>query len=105
MPLISNTNQKKLEKLNINIKTKYIVNKNILERNTDNSKNDNIKDGIRCEKDYFYNNKLLYIEKNFDTRMQYSYIQSEDNDKDYKDRKSTRLNSSHSGQSRMPSSA
>ena len=46
MPLISNTNQKKLEKLNINIKTKYIVNKNILERNTDNSKNDNIKDGI-----------------------------------------------------------
>lgn len=84
MPLISDTNQKKLEKLNINIKTKYIVNKNILERNTDNSKNDNIKDGIRCEKDYFYNNKLLYIEKNFDTRMQYSYIQSEDNDKDYK---------------------
>ena len=45
MPLISDTNQKKLEKLNINIKTKYIVNKNILERNTDNSKNDNIKDG------------------------------------------------------------
>lgn len=84
MPLISDTNQKKLEKLNINIKTKYIVNKNILERNTDNSKNDNIKDGIRCEKDYFYNNKLLYIEKNFDTRMQYSYIQSDDNDKDYK---------------------
>ena len=30
MPLISDTNQKKLEKLNINIKTKYIVNKNIL---------------------------------------------------------------------------
>ena len=77
MPLISDTNQKKLEKLNINIKTKYIVNKNILERNTDNSKNDNIKDGIRCEKDYFYNNKLLYIEKNFDIRMQYSYIQSD----------------------------
>ena len=36
MPLISDTNQKKLEKLNINIKTRYIVNKNILERNTDN---------------------------------------------------------------------
>ena len=65
MPLISDTNQKKLEKLNINIKTRYIVNKNILERNTDNSKNDNIKDGIRCEKDYFYVYFIKKYIKNF----------------------------------------
>ena len=43
MPLISDTSQtKKLKKYNINIKTKYIVGDKILERNTNNSYNDDI---------------------------------------------------------------
>ena len=51
MPLISDGIQKKkLKKYNINIKTKYIVNNQILERNSDDTYNDDIKNGIRCEK-------------------------------------------------------
>ena len=84
MPLISNTNQKKLKDLGINIKTKYIVGNDILERNTDNRKNDVINKGVRCEKDYYYQNNLIYIEKNFDTRMEYTYIESNDSNKEYK---------------------
>ena len=45
--------EKKLKKYNVNIKTKYIVGNSILERNTDNSKNHDIINGIRCEKDYY----------------------------------------------------
>ena len=84
MPLISNTNQKKLKDLGINIKTKYIVGNDILERNTDNRKNNVINKGVRCEKDYYYQNNLIYIEKNFDTRMEYTYIESNDSNKEYK---------------------
>ena len=49
MPLVSdNFHQNKLKKYNINIKTKYIVDNKILERNTDINKiNDDIKKGIR----------------------------------------------------------
>ena len=44
MALVSDTSQiKKLKSYNINIKTKYIVDGKILERNTDNSHNDDIK--------------------------------------------------------------
>ena len=62
MPLISDTSQKnKLKKYNINIKTKYIVGNSILERNTDDSHNDDIEKGIRCEKDYYINSKYELI--------------------------------------------
>ena len=48
MPLVSDNFQKeKLKKYNINIKTKYIVGNQILEKNTDDSYNDDIKKGIR----------------------------------------------------------
>ena len=50
MPLISNNfHNKMLKEHKLNIKTKYIVGNKILERNTDNSYNDDIKNGIRCE--------------------------------------------------------
>ena len=45
--------KKKLNDAGINFKTKYIVGNKILERNTDNSVNDDIKNGIRCEKTYY----------------------------------------------------
>lgn len=81
MPLISdNFHLKKLENNGINIKTKYIVGTSILERNTNNSYNDNIVNGIRCEKQYFLNDKMVYIEKEFDTRIEYSFIYNENDE-------------------------
>lgn len=85
MTLISDINHKdKLDKNNINIKTKYIVNNTILERNTDDSRNDNIENGIRCEKQYFVFDKLLHREKIFDSRIEYTFIFDKKRIKDYK---------------------
>ncbi len=85
MALVSETSQKnKLKKLNINIKTKYIVGNQILERNTDDSYNDDIKNGIRCTKEYYLNNKLLHKENKFDSRIEYTFISKEEENKDYK---------------------
>ena len=65
---------KKLKDFGINIKTKYIVGNKILERNSDNSYNDEIIKGIRCEKLYYKNNILLHNEKTFDSRIEYTYL-------------------------------
>lgn len=82
MPLISDNDQvNKLKKLNINIKTKYIVNHDILERNTDNHHNDDIKEGIRCKKEYYLNNKLIHTESKFDSRISYTYLFSQEGEK------------------------
>ena len=78
MALISDKSQKdKLKKENINIRTKYIVGNKILERNTDNSYNDDIIKGIRCEKEYYLNGKLLHKENQFDSRIEYTFISKE----------------------------
>ena len=75
MSLISDKyHNDKLKKYNINIKTKYIVGNKILERNTNNSINDDILKGIRCKKEYYLNNKLIHTEKEFDTRIEYTFI-------------------------------
>ena len=75
MPLISDSyHNKKLKEYGINIKTKYIVGNKILERNTDNSNNDDITSGIRTEKDYFIGNNLVHKEKEFDSRIEYTFI-------------------------------
>lgn len=77
MPLISDiSHKKKLKDYNINIKTKYIVGNNILERNTDDSYNDDIEKGVRCEKQYFINNRLVHNERKFDTRIEYTFLSS-----------------------------
>lgn len=84
MPLVSeNLHKNKLKSYNINIKTKYIVGNEILERNTNDSINDDIKNGIRCEKEYYIDNKLKHIEKTFDSRIEYTYISKEEENKDY----------------------
>ena len=74
MPLVSDSfNNKKLKDLGINIKTKYSVGNKIYERNTDDSINDDIVSGIRCEKDYYINNKLVHKETDFDSRIEYTF--------------------------------
>ena len=84
MPLISeNYHNKKLKEYGINIKTKYIVGNKILERNTDNSINDDITSGIRCGKEYYLNNRLVHTEKEFDSRIEYTFISKEMEEKDY----------------------
>lgn len=83
MPLISeNIQNKKLKQNNINIKTLFISNNNILEKNSDNSKNDDIEKGIIFEKDYFIKNELVHKEKTFDSRIEYTYI-FKDKDEEY----------------------
>lgn len=85
MPLISeNYHEKLLKENNINIKTKYIVSNTILERNSDNSHNDDIDKGIRCQKEYFINNKLVHKENIFDSRIEYSYIFNKTSEEEYR---------------------
>ncbi len=85
MPLISENSQKnKLKEYSINIKTKYIVGNKILERNTNDSVNDDITSGIRCEKEYYLGSNLVHKEKEFDSRIEYTFISKEMEDKEYK---------------------
>lgn len=74
--IVEQSHLKKLRKLGINICTKYKSNNVILERNTNNTKNDNIKEGICLEKNYYKDNKLLCKISGFDPRIQYTYIKS-----------------------------
>lgn len=84
MALISETYQKeKLKRYGINIRTKYIVGNKILERNTNDSVNDNIERGIRCKKEYYIDNKLAHKEKLFDSRIEYTYIMDNNINEEY----------------------
>lgn len=75
MPLVSDFfYKKKLKELGINIKTKYYADNKIYERNTNDSINDDVLAGIIKEKEYYIGNKLAHIEKNFDSRMEYTFI-------------------------------
>lgn len=73
----------KLKNFNINIKTKYIVGNSILERNTDDSYNDDINNGIRCEKLYYVDGKYRHSEKIFDSRIEYTFISNKQNNEEY----------------------
>lgn len=64
---------KRLKKYGINIKTKYKSFDNVLERNTDGSKIDDIPEGVRICKEYYVNNQLIHMEKEFDSRILYSF--------------------------------
>ena len=82
--LTDNFHKKNLNEKGINIKTKYIVGNKILERNTNDSINDDIQNGIRCEKIYYKNNKEIHKEKIFDTRIEYTFISKETENKEHK---------------------
>lgn len=75
--------EKKLRDYNINIVTKYIVGNKILQRDTSNNFNDDIKNGIICEKKYYVNNKLVKTQKLFDSRIEYTFISKEQENKNY----------------------
>lgn len=84
MPLISDTfHKKKLKTFGINIKTKYFVGNKVFERNTDDSVNDDVISGIRCEKSYYINKKLVHKETEFDSRIEYTFISKEMENKEY----------------------
>ena len=85
MALISNKFQEeKLKKYGINIKTKYIVANTILERNSNNSLNDDVVSGIRCEKEYYLNDNLVHKETSFDSRIEYTFISNKMEQENYK---------------------
>ncbi len=75
---------KKLSSYGINIKTKFIDGNEIKERNSDGSKNDDISKGIVCAKEYYINNALKHKEKQFDSRIEYTYVAQEEIEKDHK---------------------
>lgn len=84
MSLVSDSfHKKKLKEYRINIKTKYFVGNKIFERNTDNSINDDIISGIRCEKDYYIGTNLVHKEKEFDSRIEYTFISKEMENQEY----------------------
>lgn len=84
MALISETYQKeKLKRYGINIRAKYIVGNKILERNTNDTVNDNIERGICCQKEYYIDNKLAHKEKLFDSRIEYTYIMDNNINEEY----------------------
>lgn len=85
MALVSeNFHEKKLRRFGINIKTKYFVDNKMYERNTDDSVNDDIVLGIRCEKDYYIEKKLVHKETFFDSRILYTFVSKTMENKDYK---------------------
>ena len=79
-----NLQKKRLQKYNININTKYIVGSKILERNTNDTNNDDIINGIRCEKNYYIGQSKVHTEKIFDSRIEYTYISKNEENTSYK---------------------
>ena len=75
---------KRLNENGINIKTKFIVDGTIKERNSNGKNNEGFSKGIVCKKEYYVNNVLKHIENKFDSRIEYSYVTGQDLDKDYK---------------------
>lgn len=73
---------KRLNDLGIVLKTNYLDQGSIHSISTDGIFNDNIKSGIRVEKDYIKNNKIIYKTTDFDSRIEYSYIKSEEESKE-----------------------
>lgn len=71
--VVEEQKEKRLKEYGINIKTKFKDGSSTLERNTDHSKDDNIKSGIILEKDYYKDGRLLKKENIFDSRILYSY--------------------------------
>ena len=71
--VVEEKQEERLKKLGINMKTKFRDDDKLLERNTDHSKMDNIRNGIIIEKDYYKDGILLKKENMFDSRITYSY--------------------------------
>lgn len=75
--------KRKLDSKKINIKTIYLVDGIKYERNTDGSVDDNIVNGVRVKKEYYLDGELKHKEHEFDTRIEYTFIEDEFSNKDY----------------------
>ena len=65
--------EERLKSFGLNIKTKYKSLNNVLERNTDGSKNDNVPEGVILSKQYFYRGQVIHKENIFDSRIIYKF--------------------------------
>lgn len=86
MSIVSeNYHENRLKEKGINIKTKYQQNSQILERNTDvNTTNEDVKNGIILNKTYIKNGKVLLVEKEFNPRILYTFLITNDLSKEVK---------------------
>lgn len=74
----------RLNNKNINIRTFYKDGNNVLEKNTNGSKDDSINKGIRLRKEYYYKDKLLSNISDFDSRMIYNFVKSKNDNGEIK---------------------
>ena len=75
MAFLSETHHlRRLADRDVVIKTTYICDGQFFTRNTDGTVNDNISRGIRCRKEYFLHGKFIHVEKEFDSRIEYTYV-------------------------------
>lgn len=82
--IVDEIHKKQLNKYKINIETTYISENKLLVRNTNNSKNDDIINGIRIKKDYYLKDKLVHTETKFDSRINYTFISKDLLEKNFK---------------------
>lgn len=84
MAFISETfHQHRLAENGVNIRTAYIVDGNLRYRTTDGITQEDVKQGIRCRKEYFRQGKLLHTEKIFDSRIEYTYVSGTDGEAEH----------------------
>lgn len=73
---------KYVEKNNINIRDTFKDGEYLKYRNSDNSRVDSINHGIKIRSEYYKDNKLIGTVANFDSRISYTFIKNEIEDKD-----------------------
>lgn len=74
---------KRLTDNNMVIKTTYFNDGNTYIKTTDNSVNDSFDNGVRIKKEYYKNDNIIYMENEFDSRMNYAFINSRDDNKEF----------------------
>ena len=85
MPIVSeNFHVKKVRSKGINIKTTYKNSTTTCVRNLDNSFNEDVDKGIRLRKEYYKDGQLLYTTTKFDSRMEYTYINHDNEEEETK---------------------
>lgn len=84
MPFLSETfHMRRLAESQVHIKTTYIVGNRLVSRNTDGTQNEDVINGIRCRKEYYVQGIPTYVEKLFDSRIEYTYVSDTMNETPY----------------------
>jgi predicted RNA-binding Zn-ribbon protein involved in translation (DUF1610 family) len=85
MPIVSESfHYKNLKEKGFKIKTTYKNNNKVSVRSSDNSINEDVKNGIRLRKEYYKDDRLLHTVTDFDSRITYTYINQENENQDMK---------------------